>query len=396
LVANSASLRHGLVELLFGEGVLTSPAVADAFLEVPRERFLPQVAIEEGLAAVYRNDAIVTRRDERGTPLSSSSQPSIMAAMLEALALEPGHRVLEVGTGTGYNAALLSELVGPAGRVTSVELDPELATRAAAALAEGSHRVHVVVGDGRDGWPAGAPYDRMIVTASAPGVPRPWFDQLAEDGLVVMPLWLRQSLQTVVVLRRRPEGFVSVALIPGGFMRMRESLGETEPVLQDQLSAHDHVGSEPGRPVVSLAGAALRSLDRHRRRRLLAQALGPSRTVPLARPAAGDDLLLFVSLAADEDHLIEWFGERAGEAGPGVVGAGGSSLAVLRRAPVVDHLDAWGGTEAEDALLGLVERWEVLGRPGRERLRVHVNYGAAPQAGRPASRTGGAVSFDWA
>lgn len=150
-MANSASLRHALVELLFGEGLLTNPAVADAFLAVPRERFLPHVAIEKGLAAVYRNDAIVTRRDERGTPLSSSSQPSIMAAMLEALALEPGHRVLEVGTGTGYNAALLAELVGPAGRVTSVELDPDLATRAAAALAEGSHRVHVVVGDGRDG-----------------------------------------------------------------------------------------------------------------------------------------------------------------------------------------------------------------------------------------------------
>lgn len=390
-MANSASLRHGLVELLFGEGVLTSPAVADAFLAVPRERFLPQVAMD----AVYRNDAIVTRRDERGTPLSSSSQPSIMAAMLEALALEPGHRVLEVGTGTGYNAALLAELVGPAGRVTSVELDPDLATRATAALAEGSHRVHVVVGDGRDGWPAGAPFDRMIVTASAPGVPRTWFDQLADDGLVVMPLWLRQSLQTVVVLRRRPEGFVSVALIPGGFMRMRESLGEVEPGLQDQLRASE-VASGSARPLVSLAGTALRHLDGHGRRCLLALALGPARTVPVARHAAGDDLLLFVSLAADEDHLIEWFGERAGEAGPGVVGAGGGSLAVLRRAPVVDHLDARGGTEAEDALLGLVERWEILGRPGRERLRVHVNYGAAPRAGRPASREGGAVSFDWA
>jgi protein-L-isoaspartate(D-aspartate) O-methyltransferase len=374
--------------LLSSEGLLTSAAVADAFLEVPRECFLPEMAVEQGLDAVYRNDAIVTRRDERGMPISSSSQPSIMAAMLEALALEPGHRVLEVGTGTGYNAALLTRLVGSAGRVTSVELDPELAAKAAEALRRHGYQVDVVVGDGRSGWPAGAPYDRIIVTASGPHVPRAWFDQLAGDGLVVMPLWLRGSLQSVVVLRRTAEGFESVGLIPGGFMGLRGNLDDPPPVLHDQLSASDHVDSPSGRPLVSLSGAALRRLDPAERRRLLVLVLGPPRPVPLAVPAPHDDLRLFVILTADEDRLVEWFGGRPGDVGPGVVGPAGNSLAVLGRVPVVDHLDAWGGTDAEQALMGLVSRWDGRDRPGRERLGVRVSYGSnLPESG--------AVSFDW-
>jgi protein-L-isoaspartate(D-aspartate) O-methyltransferase len=388
MVANSASLRHDLVDLLRSEGQLTTAAVAEAFLEVPRERFLPEVAVEEGLGAVYRDDAIVTRRDQRGMPVSSSSQPSIMAAMLEALVLRPGHRVLEVGTGTGYNAALLSRLVGATGAVTSVELDPELAARAAEVLSQGGHQIDVVVGDGREGWPAGAPYDRMIVTASGPDVPRAWLDQLVGDGLVVMPLWLRGPLQRVVVLRRTAEGFESVGLIPGGFMGLRASLVDPPPVLHDQLSASDHADSVSGRPLVSLSGAALGRLDPTDRRRLLALALGPPRTIPLPVPAPHDDLRLFVTLAAPEDRLVEWYGGSPAGAGPGMVGRDGNSLAVLRRAPVIDHLDAWGGTEAEDALVLLVRQWEGRGRPGRERLRIRVSYG-------PTLREGGIVSFDW-
>ncbi len=107
-------MRAQLVDALVSAGACTSPAVAAAFRAVPRERFVPEVAAREGLAAVYRDQALVTRRDARGVPTSSSSQPSLMAAMLEALALEPGQRVLELGTGTGYHAALLSTLwTGP-------------------------------------------------------------------------------------------------------------------------------------------------------------------------------------------------------------------------------------------------------------------------------------------
>ena len=344
---------------------------------------------------MYRNEAIVTRRDGRGLPVSSSSQPSIMAAMLEALTVEPGQRILEVGAGTGYNAALLAHLVGPWGRVVSVELDPELASRATDALQRGNHPVEVVVGDGRSGWPPGAPYDRIIVTASGPDVPRAWFDQLADGGLVVVPLWLRGPLQSVVVLRRVSEGFESVGIIPGGFMALRGGPGEEPPVLHDQLSASDLVGGPTSRPLISINGEALRRLQPAERRRLLALALGPPRPVPLATSAPWDDLRLFVTLAAHEDGLIEWYGGALGHAAPGVVGRGGASLAVLGRGRVIDHLDAWGEEDAEEVLSALVGRWQDQGSPGRGRLRLKVSYDTDPQAPATSGPPRGVVRYDW-
>src|SRR3989440_8507888 len=118
-----------LVRRLERGGTIWSPAVREAFLAVPRERFLPGRPLEQ----VYRDEAILTRRDAGGAPTSSSSQPAMMALMLEQLRLEPGQRVLEIGAGTGYNAALLATIVGPR-RVVSVELDPETAAEARDAL----------------------------------------------------------------------------------------------------------------------------------------------------------------------------------------------------------------------------------------------------------------------
>ena len=99
--SRSRRLRRQLVERLRADEVLTSPRVAAAFAEVPRERFIPELLEREGLEAVYRNEPVVTKRDAQGMPLSSSSQPAIMARMLEQLDLRPGQRVLEIGAGTG-------------------------------------------------------------------------------------------------------------------------------------------------------------------------------------------------------------------------------------------------------------------------------------------------------
>ncbi len=103
---SSAALRRGLVDHLRTRGHLRDDRVAAAFAAVPRELFLAEHAERHGLADVYRDDAIVTQRDPAGTPTSSSSQPAIMAEMLEMLDLRAGQRVLEIGAGTGYNAAL--------------------------------------------------------------------------------------------------------------------------------------------------------------------------------------------------------------------------------------------------------------------------------------------------
>src|SRR5262245_19757926 len=116
MAMDTEALRERLVDGLIADGALRSPAVEAAFRAVPRHLFLPDVPLE----AAYADAAVPTWRRSDGVPTSSSSQPAIMAIMLEQLGLEPGMRVLEVGAGTGYNAALLAHLVGPSGSVTTV------------------------------------------------------------------------------------------------------------------------------------------------------------------------------------------------------------------------------------------------------------------------------------
>jgi protein-L-isoaspartate(D-aspartate) O-methyltransferase len=193
---SAAALRHRLVQVLEEAGVLETTAIARAFRSVPRELFLPRVAAEKGLEAVYRDEAIPTKFDAAGSAVSSSSQPTVMAAMLSRLELQPGLRVLEVGAGTGYNAALLSTIVGPSGSVTSVDIDAVVARHARGALRSGGYPVRVVTGDGRDGVRTYAPYDRIIVTASSDRLPAAWVEQLREGGLLEVPLRIPSLIET--------------------------------------------------------------------------------------------------------------------------------------------------------------------------------------------------------
>ena len=179
-----------------------------------------------------------------------------MAQMLEELHPQPGHRVLEIGTGTGYNAALLSMLVGPRGRVTSIELDPDLAKKARRALRSAGQPATIVVGDGRGGWEKGAPYDRIVVTASSLEVPRAFHEQLVEDGLLVVPLRLTDPFpfrQVVVAFKRAGRGLRSVAVIHGGFMRLRRR--PEDPSIPWPISKVVHEREDPTRPWSPLGAA---------------------------------------------------------------------------------------------------------------------------------------------
>ena len=151
------SRNEQLVAQLESTGTLREPAVAGAFRTVLRHWFLPGRPLDE----VYEDSAIMTKVGDRGLPLSSSSQPTIMAIMLQLLRPTPGNRVLEVGAGTGYNAALIAHLVGPSGRVVTVDIDPELAAQARANLAgAGVSGVQVEAADGAAGWPPAIPRPR--------------------------------------------------------------------------------------------------------------------------------------------------------------------------------------------------------------------------------------------
>ena len=365
----STSLRRQLVEQLEREGSLKSPAVREAFLAVPRERFLPEVVAREGLEAVYRNRAIVTTRDECGMPTSSSSQPSIMAPMLERLDLGPGQRVLEVGAGSGYNAALLARLVGAEGRVVSIELEQATARAARRALADCGSRARVVRGDGRAGWPRSAPYDRIIVTASASTVSAAWFEQLAEGGLLELPLWVDRTgdIQAVVTLRKHASELRSVAVIFGSFMPLRMGAGAPAPVSGLYLSASERRDGRQ-RLLAHVGGEALRGMSIDARRRLLSLALSETRVRQLGMRAARGPLLLYMAVESPPSLFSgSWVS-------PGLISEGGSGLAFLAGKRTLTRIESAGDSDAERVLLELVERWKQRGRPTERELRVEVGF----------------------
>ena len=185
-----AEERRRMVEQQLRSRGIRDPRVLAAMEKVPRHRFLPH---PEDPAAY----------SDHPLPLGCGqtiSQPYMVALMTECLRLTGEESVLEIGSGSGYQAAVLSEL---ARVVYTVERFPELAGRARAALEElGYRNVQVIAGDGSEGYPEAAPYDRIIVTAAAPEIAPPWLDQLKEDGRLVLPLGDRWG-QTLVVVTRR-------------------------------------------------------------------------------------------------------------------------------------------------------------------------------------------------
>lgn len=194
------ALRKVMVGELRAAKTIRSDQVADAFRAVPRHLFVLGEPLEKAYAA---NSSIITKEDEHGIAISTVSAAYIQAMMLEQAQLEPGMRVLEIGSG-GYNAALIAELVGETGEVTTVDLDPDIVDRAQACLAAaGYDQVNVVLADAEDGLPDHAPYDRVIVTVEAWDIPPAWPDQLAEGGRIVVPLCMRGLTRSVVFERDR-------------------------------------------------------------------------------------------------------------------------------------------------------------------------------------------------
>lgn len=229
-----------LVAHLQETGVLRDEAVAAAFQAVLRHHFLPG----KRLAYVYEDTAIPTKADEKGVTVSSSSQPAIMALMLQQLALEPGQRVLEVGAGTGYNAALMARLVGPEGRVESLDIDEQVCVQARANLsAAGVEGVRVLHADGATGLAEIAPFHRLIVTAAVSDLAPAWLDQLVEGGRLVAPLGLAGPSQLCTAFVKRGRVLVSDSLSCCGFLPLR---GE----MAGEAGARDAAGtlSLPGRP----------------------------------------------------------------------------------------------------------------------------------------------------
>ena len=191
--AQAELLRAALTRHLVAEGTIRDERVAAAFRTVPRHLFVPQAPLD----IAYADDVVLMKRNQAGVVISSVSQPSIVALMLEQAGIQPGDQVLEIGSG-GYNAALLRELAGPKGSVTTVDIDPEVTDRARALLDQaGYDDVRVVRADGEYGVPDEAPYDRIVVTVTAWDIPTAWIDQLRPGGRIVVPLRVRGQTRAI-------------------------------------------------------------------------------------------------------------------------------------------------------------------------------------------------------
>lgn len=254
----SAAARTQLVDALSEAGALTDPAWRSAFEQVPRHVFVPYFyndaarAISrddpdteaEWFAAVHADRALVTQRTN-GAATSSASQPSVVAVMLEALAVEDGMSVLEIGTGTGYNAALLAHRLGDE-HVVTIDVTSDLTAAAHERLASTGCCPVVVTGDGAAGYPDRAPYDRIIVTCRLDRVPSALIGQLADGGLIVAPLG-----NAVARIRRTGHGRAEGHFLPGGayFMPLRHTPDDVG------LAHRPDPPAGPGRPSTLPAAA---------------------------------------------------------------------------------------------------------------------------------------------
>jgi len=213
--------RTALIAQLERDGILHDATVRAAMLAVPRHAFLPAISLERA----YANDAVATKF-AGDVSISSASQPAMVAEMLEQLALAPGMRVLEIGAGTGYNAALLRTLVGPTGHVTTVDIDADITDAARAHLASvGLTDIDIVTGDGAAGYAPNAPYDRIILTVNAGDIAPTWFAQLKPGGLLVLPLSVGPAQFSIAFVKT--DGVLrSRSLQPCSFMPLRGRMGD--------------------------------------------------------------------------------------------------------------------------------------------------------------------------
>ena len=386
----TAQARAQLVQRLKSNGSIRSAAVEAAFLNVPRHVFLP----DEDPEAVYADQVFITKFDDNNVPISSSSQPTIMAIMLEQLDLQPGHKVLEIGAGTGYNAALIGHIVGEAGSVHTLDIDEDIVVAAKSHLNNASMvNVYPICTDGYIGYADAAPYDRIILSVNAWDITPAWRDQLKPEGVIVLPLTVA-STQVSVAFVWRSDYLQSRSIHRCGFMPFRGKF--TAPEEMQMLKLMEGISAEISEDLDIQSETILNWLK------------GPHTDVPLGLSASLSSSLntwlslqdgnrVYVSAAGDAvgQGIVPYLNGVNGEKGKfmstaGQIASGG--MVLLMRPPsesLPEDMDFYGefpwymrsyGKSGQLAaqLSRQIERWDRIGRPPVSKMRLKMIPDSVP------------------
>ena len=367
----AADLRNALVESLVDKAAIVTPQVREAFASVPRHLFVPDVDV----ATAYADQPVFIRWDE-GVPISSSTQPTMMAIMAEQLRADPGHSVLEIGAGTGYNAAILAHIVGESGKVVTVDIDQYIVYEAARNLSDAGYgNVEVVCGDGFEGFSPGQPYDRIMVTVGAHDVSPHWVEQLSDGGIMVVPLWFR-GYRLSVALQKRDGALESRSASPCMFIPIRG--------IADRTEGYFPVGDAPQGSPQMFVGMERDDPDRRRNLvQIFAQEpqfrdAGRSLQGQFHTQDLSSGLYMFLTVSP-RINIVHWESQdgRFQGAGYTLIDLESMSAATLSdRRP--DQVTVYGNDAVYVELIGLLDRWDEQGRPSIRNLRVRAFF-RAPQ-----------------
>jgi protein-L-isoaspartate(D-aspartate) O-methyltransferase len=343
-----------------------SEATEKAYLTTPRHAFVRRYrewgtkewhevrdeSLEEHLATLYANKPLILYGDDDDTVPSTISQPSFVLRMLDMLQLRTGQTAFELGAGSGWNAALMGQLVGPEGHVYSLELIPEVAKTAAETIAMlDIKNVSIIAADGGEGYPAGAPYDRAIFTAGAYDLPRHFYNQVKDKGLLLIVIKTEGEGDNLFLLRRSQDHFESLESQAAGFVQMRGKyeIDSLEPIPIETLPEwtelqHKEISKTPfwwggkGKASFVWRTLAIRSF------------LG------ITEPA----FRAFKTKKTDQrSHEEHYFGLWDKE---------NSSLVLAKD----DWLIAYGNSAAKERLLRKVQQWVKLGMPVAASLGLKI------------------------
>ncbi|WP_455357166.1 methyltransferase, FxLD system [Streptomyces sp. SYSU K217416] len=398
--ADAERLRNALVDQIRAAGHARTPAVETALRTVPRHRFVPEASLEDA----YADAPVNIKYDTDGTSISCASQPGVVALMLDQLEAQPGERILELGAGTGYNAALLAHLVGESGHVTTIDVDDDLVEGARAHLAAvGVTNVEALTRDGAVGHAEGAPYDRIIATVGAHGVPHAWLDQLAPGGRLVVPQRLKGSVSRSIAYEQRDGRWVSLGSEMNTFMPLRRGIADDDrrviPLSEDgtvrlQAPAGQHIDADAlagvltQPPTEEWTGVMVRAMESPEWMELFVSCTLPSGLIRMLFPLTAKGTLLTEdpypsSTAAVDKGAVTYLARRLSETKTpeggklwefGVIGHGPGSDELVAR--VAESMRTWDreyrDREASFEILPLDAAHAKAG-PGRFALDTPLN-----------------------